>query len=187
MQQFISFLSQISHLSHEAQDAIKGKLTTQYFSKNQILVNELSECKYLYFIEKGLARIYYLKDGKEITDWFGFENTIVGPVMRNHVQKPGPHQVELLEDSIVTSIHFDDLQILFDQFHEIERIGRIIALQAVLALQQRLDSIQFETAQQRYQNLLKTNPSILQRVSLGHIASFLGITQVTLSRIRAKV
>ena len=73
---------------------------------------------------------------------------------------------------------------LYQEFHELERLGRIIALQTIQQLQLRIDSIQFFTAKERYDDFLKNYPNVLQRVPLGHLASYLDMNQVTLSRVR---
>lgn len=78
------------------------------------------------------------------------------------------------------------LEQLYISFHEIERMGRLIVSYGLTLMQQRFDDLHFASAAERYEKLLQTNPSLLQRVSLGHIASYLGITQETLSRIRAQ-
>ena len=186
MEQFLNNLNYITSLSADAQSALIAKLKRSEYHKGEILIKELSKCEHLFFIEKGLARAYYFKDGKDITDWFAAEGIVIGPIIRNFPTKIGAHAVEVLEDTSVISISFQDLQELYDKYHEIERLGRIIAIQAVLSLQQKIDSIQFLTAKQRYHDFVKANPTLLQRVSLGHIASFLGMNQVTLSRIRKK-
>ncbi|MDB5086220.1 MAG: cAMP-binding domain of or a regulatory subunit of cAMP-dependent protein kinase [Mucilaginibacter sp.] len=184
MIQFLNYLNNVTPLSDNAQSAIISKLKKAKYNKNQILIKELSRCEHLFFIEKGLARAYYFKDGKEITDWFGLENSVIGPVVRHFPTKTGMHSVELLEDTTVISISFYDLQELYDKYHEIERLGRLIAIQTILALQQKIDAIQFLTAKQRYRDFIKAYPDLLQKVSLGYIASYLGMNQVTLSRIR---
>lgn len=185
MNKFIHFLQTFSHLSQEAIAAVEQKLNYHSLPKNHELVSDTSKCNSIYFIEQGVARQLYYKESKEITDWFGFEGSVIGPVVRGYQPKNGPYSIQLLENTKLISIHFDDLQALFDRFHEIERVGRILAVHAIVVLQKRLDSIQFETAAERYENLLKEYPAITQRVPLGYIASYLGITQVTLSRIRA--
>ena len=73
---------------------------------------------------------------------------------------------------------------LADKHHDFERLGRLVVTKTMLQLQHRIVAVQFETAQQKYENLLKARPDITQRVSLSHIASYLGITLETLSRIR---
>jgi signal-transduction protein with cAMP-binding, CBS, and nucleotidyltransferase domain len=182
--EFIKYLNHLSPLSSQAKQAIKKKLVVQTYPKNHILVPELSKCNHLFFINKGLVRAFYQKNGKEITDWFGIENMIFGPTVRNFKTKNAPHRVQLLEKSTFTYIHFSDLEELYSNHHEIERLGRLIAIQTILLLQHQLDAIQLLNAQQRYQDFITTYPTILQRAPLGHIASYLGMNQVTLSRIR---
>ncbi len=184
MKQFLDYLHKITPLSDDAQTALIAKLQKAEYRKGEILIKELSKCEHLFFIEKGLARAYYFKQGREITDWFGLENSVIGPVVRHFPTKTGTHSVELLEDTTVVFISFYDLQELYDKYHEIERLGRLIAIQTILLLQQKIDSIQFLTAKQRYHDFVKAYPTLLQRVSLGYIASYLGMNQVTLSRIR---
>ena len=186
MKVFLDFINGISPLSSNAINEIKNVTRVNFYPKNYLLIQEMAQAQHLYFIEDGLARMYYYKNGKDVTEWFGFENTLIGPVIRNFERNIGLYQVKLLEPSTIISISFDNLQKLFDRFHDVERLGRVLAIQAVMHLQERIDALQFETAEQKYAKLIKLHPSILHRVSLGHIASYLGITAVTLSRIRAK-
>ena len=83
-------------------------------------------------------------------------------------------------------IHHDDFMKLADKYHDIERLLRKMVTSSLILSQVRMDSIQFESAQQRYERLLQTTPQIVQRVPLTYIASFLGITLETLSRIRSQ-
>lgn len=181
---FFNILNHLTPLSDGARFALIQKIKKVDYKKHDILIKELSKCEHLFFIEKGLARAFYFRDGKDITDWFASEGSVIGPIVRHFPTKTGTHCVELLEDTSVICISFQDLQELYDKYHDIERLGRLIAIQAVLSLQQKIDSIQFLTAKQRYQDFVKAYPTLLQRVSLGHIASYLGMNQVTLSRIR---
>ena len=82
---------------------------------------------------------------------------------------------------------YEKLEQLYDEHHEIERLGRYIITNDLVSMHQRLSDLQFRNAEERYNLILQNNPSLLQRASLGHISSYLGITQETLSRIRSKV
>lgn len=186
MENFITFLEQVCPISEESLEAVRPKLKVQYFPKNHILIREGDICNRLYFIDKGLARIFYYKNNKEITDWFGTEHTFISSIVGFFAQKPSPHIVEILEDSRLISIDSQELNKLYNQYHDLEKAGRLLAIDTVLRLQARIDAIHFESAKQRYEKLLQQHPTLLNRVSLGHIASYLGITQVTLSRIRSK-
>ncbi len=144
-------------------------------------------CKDLFFIEKGLLRGYYYEDGKEITNWFGQENEFGTCFYSFITQSPSFENIEALEDCILYKISFSDLQSLYANYPETERIGRIITETYYIKLEERILGLQFKTAKERYARIIETKPSLLQRTSLGQIASYLGITQETLSRIRADI
>jgi len=92
--------------------------------------------------------------------------------------------IQTLEPSEIYGIHHNDLMMMVDKYRDVERLLRNMMTGGFIMSQQRMFSIQFESAQQRYKKLLEHHPNIIQRVPLAHIASFLGITQETLSRIR---
>jgi CRP-like cAMP-binding protein len=91
-----------------------------------------------------------------------------------------------LEETDLIKIPYASLQGLYKNYPETERVGRILTENYYIKLEERLLNIHFKTAKERYQTLLEKKPSLLQRASLGQIASYLGISQETLSRIRAE-
>lgn len=184
MQNFIAYINHITPLSEVSQKALLSKMTIKAYPKNHVLVEDLSKCFHLYFVEKGLLRIFYHSNEREITDFFAIENGVIGPIIRDKPIKNFVHSVELLENSTIVSVNLFDLEQLYSEHHDLERLGRLVALQTVFLLQQRIDSIQFFSAKERYDEFVKNFPSILKRASLGHIASYLGMNQVTLSKIR---
>lgn len=101
-------------------------------------------------------------------------------------RQPDRRLIELLEPSIVWYISYDDFERCCTSFHDFERLGRQLAALGVVQLQRKFDDYHFATAVERYQKLITTNPGLLQRVPLGIIASFLGMSQETLSRIRGQ-
>ena len=143
--------------------------------------------KDIFFIKKGIVRAFTLMDGKDITFWIGKEGaTIVS--MKGYVnEEPGYETMELMEDSIMYVLSRKKLQDLFLQDLHIANWGRRYAEMELLAAEERLISMLSVIASERYSELLKNNPDLLQRVPLGSIATYLGITQTSLSRIRAKV
>jgi CRP-like cAMP-binding protein len=131
-------------------------------------------------------RGFYTLSGKEITHWFAFENDFVTSFHSFITQEPTIENVQALEGSILWSISKERLNRLMTKHHEIESLVRKVYEKYYIRLEERYVNAQFKTATERYQQLLFENPHIIERVSLGHIASYLGISQETLSRIRNK-
>lgn len=140
----------------------------------------------LYYVIQGGIKVYYLKNGKKITDWFSFERDFVCSVCSFFTNTPSDHYIELLEDSVLMTTSRADLLRLFEKHHDFERLGRISTTKTLVESQDRLASLQFESAHQKYLNLLAVHPRIELRASAGDIASYLGITLETFSRIRSK-
>ena len=186
MKNFINYLHAISKLSDGTKLDLENCLTTFEFEKNQTVLKQGQVCNYLYFVNKGLLRLFYYRDGKDITDYFATEQNIIGGIESFFSRKPSDKIIETLEPCELIAISFDNLEKLYQVHHDLERVGRILSIEAFLSMQERLFAIQFHPAKQRYKELLESRPNILQRVPLGHIASYLGITQVTLSRIRSQ-
>lgn len=155
--------------------------------KEHLLLREHSISDYIYFIEKGVARIFYYKNGKEITEWIALDEQFFLSITSFFNRVPSHLIIQTLEPSSVYGIHHDDFMRLSDQFHDVERFLRKMVTASLILSQIRMKSIQFESAQQRYEALLKNNPQIIQRVPLSYIASFLGVTLETLSRIRSQM
>lgn len=183
----IAYCNSIQALSKEAEQALCSISSIVEIEKNKDLQPIGHTCKTIYFVEKGALRIYYYKDGIDITESFEFENSIVARAESLFSGKPSRKAIQAIEDSTLTAIDADKLFNLFDTFHEIERLFRKIIEQAYVKTINRLESIQFNTAEERYVNLLNEQKDILKRVPLKYIASYLGITQVSLSRIRSSM
>ncbi len=157
------------------------------FHKGYILMKAGRVETFLYFIKKGIVRAYSCQQDTEITFWFGKEGEAVLS-MRSYVEDKGGYEnIELLEACDLYEIRLADLRRLFGEDIHIANWGRRFAEKELIKTEERLISRQFRTASERYQSLLKDDPGLLQRVQLGYIASFLGITRVSLSRIRAEV
>ena len=156
------------------------------YAKGHILVKPGTVCTSLFFVEKGLTRTFYYKDGKDVTDWFSPESNVAVSIVSFLNQQPDRRGIELLEDSNLWALDYKDLEMLCAQHHEIERFTRLLAAHGILLIQERFDDLHFASAAERYKKLMDHQPTILQRAPLGMIASYLGITQETLSRIRSQ-
>jgi CRP-like cAMP-binding protein len=182
---FFNAIDAFIALSAESKHAFASIMKRKELPKGTTLVQAAYVCRHIFFIEKGLARTYYVKDGKDITDWISVEQTFSTSIVSFITGKPDIRNIELLETSIIWEIGYDDIQNLYNQNHEIERFGRLLVSQGIVQMQQRFDDLHFSSARDRYKKLMELHPYIIQRVPLGMIASYLGITSETLSRIRA--
>jgi CRP-like cAMP-binding protein len=179
-------INQYHALSKEAQHALNDCFEQVVLSKNEYLVTEGRICRHLYFLEAGALRGFYNLEGKEVTHWFAFAPDFVTSFHSFITQQPAVESIQLVEGSILWSISKDNVNRLMNQHHEIERLVRIAYENYYIRLEERFVNAQFKTATERYQNLLQQTPHILERVALGCIASYLGISQETLSRIRSR-
>jgi CRP-like cAMP-binding protein len=183
----LSHIKTYSALSLTAIADIESAFEELVFSKNEHLITEGKTCKHLYFLQQGAARGYYHLDGKEITHWFAFENDFLTSFHSFITQQPSVENIQFLQGSIVWAITKEKLEILCKTHHEVERILRMAYEKYYIRLEERFVNAQFKTALERYELLFSQTPHILEKASLGHIASYLGISQETLSRIRSRI
>jgi CRP-like cAMP-binding protein len=184
--QLLNTLNNVSILLPALQNQIKQYLIEEQFARKQLLLKEGSVSQRIYFIKKGFVRAYYYKNGEKFTSWFMGEGEIIISVYSFFSRKPSFENIEVLADAELQSINWDQLQNLYSAFPEFNLTGRLITEQYYIRSEERTINLQTLSAKQRYENLLKTYPGILQKASLGQIASYLSIKQETLSRIRAK-
>ncbi|MFV0218890.1 Crp/Fnr family transcriptional regulator [Empedobacter falsenii] len=180
-------LNQISPLSSQSIQLIADKIQLIRLPKNTTLIDADKVEKKLYFIKKGIVRAYTIDDGKEITFWFGKEGDLILS-MRSYVENKISYEtIELMEDCELYEIKSSDIQLFYATNLEIANWGRKLAEIELIKTEERFISRQLGTAIDRYKKLLVENPSLINRVQLGYIASYLGISQVTLSRIRTEI
>ncbi len=186
MQQLLTHIRNYATLRAETQNDLHDCFEKISLAKNEFLLTEGKVCRQLYFLEKGALRGFYKLEGKEITHWFGFENDFVTSFHSFITQEPAVENIQLLEGSILWGISKESLSGLLNKHHEIERLVRVAYEKYYIQLEERFVNAQFKTANKRYENLLQQSPYILERVPLGCVASYLGISQETLSRIRSR-
>lgn len=184
--ELIQYLSNFISISKPLESEINSITTSVFFPKGETLINSNERCDSMFFIVKGLVRGYYLDDGKEVTNWFAQESEFATCFYSFITNTSSFEIIETLEDCELIQIPHASLQTLYSRFPETERIGRIITETYYIKLEERILNLQFKSAKERYQKLVSSKSSIHQRASLGQIASYLGITQETLSRIRAE-
>lgn len=165
---------------------IERSFVREDFPKKKQLLREFQYCRKLYFLEKGTVRTFYHHEGKEITSWFYNEGNFVSSWHSFYSQKPSFEYIETLEDSVLYSIEYSEYQKLLNTSPDFERFGRLMAEEYIIFIDQYSKAYMFLSAKEKYEQLLSYFPDIELRVKLGYIASFLGITQETLSRIRSQ-
>lgn len=183
----IEYLQKEAGLTPETANLVDSLGDYTELPKGYQLLNEGNHSTKVFYIEKGLMRMYYLKDGRDITHDFFDEKRFYAPIENVFLNQRYPYSLELLENSIIRSIDFLKIEKIIDSDSRLQRFSRHILVSTIKRLAEQLHSIQFQSAQERYKLLMERHPNILLRSPLGHIASYLGITQQTLSEIRGKI
>ena len=184
--ELVNKLESIHILSAEARAALEEIITVKRFPRNAMIQQVGSSCRTVYFVKEGAARIFYYKDGIDITEHFAFTHEVIVRAESLFTGKPTMKGIQAIEDCTICGIDSLLLFRLYDQFHDLERLFRIIFEQEYVNAIRRIESLQFKSAKERYLDLLKTT-DLVQKIPLKYIASYLGITQVSLSRIRADI
>jgi CRP/FNR family transcriptional regulator, anaerobic regulatory protein len=178
---------QITDLSEMVTLELHSHFSKIEVPKNYILLKQGKVCNYIWFIEKGGVRYAHLdKEGKEMNVWFSFENDVVCNSPSFTSQTPSLETILTTESCIVHSISYEALKELINKHHEVALwYIALFEKHYIPHIESRVNDLQFLSAKERYKKLLVYFPNIINRISLGHIASYLNITQETLSRIRA--
>ncbi|GAB3997436.1 Crp/Fnr family transcriptional regulator [Spirosoma daeguense] len=158
-------------------------------AKHDLFNFQNSVCRQIGFSLRGLFRVYYVdpKTDLEHNLYFIPEHAFLTSLKGLLAQTTCPYLIEALEDAELLVIDYDRIQQLYTQSHGWERFGRLLAEQYFMINQMRAESLLMQSAEERYVDLLNNFPDLLNRVSLGHISSYLGIKGPSLSRIRAQV
>lgn len=185
MEELLEKLKRICELSNASIELIKEKTTFRKMKRGDLVLPMGSVCNHFYFVKAGAIRNFYLKDGRDITEWITLEGSFCFSITSFFKETPSSLATECLEDSEIGFISKEILLKYSKSNFELAELLRSFLTGSLIMSQQRMESIQFETAKQRYSRLLKSNPDILRRVPLMYIASFLGMSVETLSRIRS--
>lgn len=180
-------IQQIYSLPQDILEDVAEHFQHLEYPKSYLLLKQGKPCKHLWFLEKGAVRYFYTsEEGKESNVWFALDNDIVTDAPSFVNQTPSLESIQLLEDSELYAIDYNNLQNLLQKHHSFALwYIKLVEKYYVLQIEDRISDLQFLSAKQRYEKLLTQFSDITNRVSLGNIASYLNITQETLSRIRA--
>lgn len=186
MSLLFTHLRSLHPLSPEGEQALQEICRRVSVRKNELLQHIGHTCRTLYFLEEGAARIFYFKGETDVTERFAFEGQFLVRYESLLSGQPSRKAIQMLEDVELIAIDSIALYRLFSPLPETESLFRRLIEKALVDQINRLESLQFHSAEERYNDLLRENPDILRRVPLKYVASYLGITPVSLSRIRAR-
>lgn len=186
MTDLLTSISQYIPVSESLARELSARLKRVDFSKGELIHSADQICGNSYFIKKGILRLYFIKDGQEITEAFSAEGEWINSPRSFMQQKLDIYYLDAIEASDVFVLPLNDLGYLFDHFPEMERYSRLSMGGIMGHMMERMASLRFTTAREKYDHFCENYASIQHRLPIGMIASYLGIARETLSRLRRK-
>ncbi|MEM1220446.1 MAG: Crp/Fnr family transcriptional regulator [Bacteroidota bacterium] len=180
----VDFIHNRVPLSDADKSMVYQLCKVETFPRGHRLIQQDRTANRIYFIQQGSARAYYIHEGKDVTSWIYPEGQLITSWTSFYTRTPSYENVELTEDAQVMSLTYEELQKLYQQSPKMQEFGRVIVEDQLVFIDYFYKGFMFMSAKEKYDLLLSIFPDVTQRVNLGHIATFLGITQGTLSRIR---
>lgn len=186
IEKLIARLNGLHPMSEALTDKIISITKITSHPKKSILLKEGEVNNHICMVINGLVRSYYLNEGKEITSRLMDEGFIITSWISFYTRKPGNEFLETIEDTILACVHHTDIQQLYDEFPEFNIIGRKQVEYSFYMSELRTRMLRKHTAEEKYRFFLENHPSLLQRVALKHVATYLGMNEETLSRVRSQ-
>ena len=183
-----SFLKLFVHLDPEEIEFVRSQLTFSEYKKNDFLFEAGQVQKEMGFVCKGLLRRFFIdKKGKKITTAFISENRYATDYPAFIMQKPSKYFIEALEPCVIIKLSYEGIQSGYKKYKNSEMYGRLIAEEVLTTQHERIESFLFQTAEERYLSFISQNKNLINRISLSHLCSYLGIERQSLSRIRKRL
>ncbi len=180
----LNFLSGIIKTDDDIKDFLLQHVNVLELSKGERLRGEQALDRNIYFVESGLLRTFYNEDGKDMTLGFIKENGLVASKETLFLEKPSHNSIEALEASVVNTLSFNSIQKFAETSISVSKLMISVMGTLMINLERRIYALQYMTAKERYYQMMEEEPDILLRAPLGSVASYLGMSQETLSRIR---
>jgi CRP-like cAMP-binding protein len=188
MKEYLSKIeNHISSLDSKAKNSLASIISTKEFKKGDYLLKQDEVCKSSYHILKGVARKYYLSEGKEITTELFFEDDLAVSLQSYTLRQASHEFIQAIENVTASVINYQQFQKAKDQHKGLLELDLMMTEYYAMWLEERLFQFHSLDATQRYQLLLSEQPHFIQQIPLTYLASYLGISLETLSRIRAKI
>lgn len=184
-----AIFDQVVPLPDEVWRAVMAVAHSARFSKKHVLLEPGQVCDRMILIHQGAMRLYRLQEGLDITYFFFLPQAFAFDTdfASFKTQFPSQYYLECIEDSEVTIFHRSDMEAIYERYPQMQKFGRLMAEQAYLMMDRRMSHFQFHDLQTRYLALLEEEPTLLQRVPQHLIATYLGVTPESLSRIKQRV
>lgn len=176
-----------STMTHDELDVLEDLLVPVKYGKGERILSEGEVCTGISYIEKGLVRQYYIKNGKEVTEHLGVDHSIFMCIESLFKEEPSHLQVEALEPTLVYILPKAKLEAAAMRNVNIQMLYRKILEESLIQSQVHADLMRFEAAPNKYKRLCEMNPQVVLRAPLTYIANYLQMTPETLSRIRSNV
>jgi CRP-like cAMP-binding protein len=181
------YLGLVPHLSSTDLEALDACLSVRQVPKGEFIVKAGQVCQYVSFLNKGLARLYYTFEGKDISIGFVIPGQYTSEYESFLTRKPAAQSIDALTDVEVIDLGYNDMQRLYKDFPVFQEFGRKIAEMLFIYLNQRNTALLALTPEDRYRHMIADQPTLLQQVPQYMLASFMGVTPEHLSRIRKKI
>jgi CRP/FNR family transcriptional regulator, anaerobic regulatory protein len=184
MEKLLLLLNGILPLSQQLTEELILRLKSRQLAKKDFLLRAGHVCRNIYFVERGLLRCFYQKGDAEVSSWFMKEGDVIISIESFYQQRESYEWIQALEDCVLYYISFEELNAVYRSFPEFNFIGRVLTEKYYTLWAQQLYALRMQQASERYQWLLNNHPELILRVSAKYIASYLGIDETTLSRIK---
>jgi CRP-like cAMP-binding protein len=186
--EFKKYIQRFLSMPDEDWNLLVPYIKEKKLQKQEHLIKEGKVCNEIGFLLQGCMRHYYTREGDEKTTYFYFENNLVSSYFSCITGQPSQLSIEALSDCNLLVFPYNILQQLFKKSHAWEKFGRLIAEYIAIGLEERMVGLLTLSPEERYEQLLKSNKQkIIERVPQHYIANYLGITPVSLSRIRSRL
>ncbi len=186
MQPLLTFIKTVYPISSEIEDYFADNCDFLKVKRGTFLLKPGEICNHYYFIVKGMLRAYNVHGNKEITTWFNAENELVTSIRSMSRQMPSMEYIQALEDTEMVTLDWQALNHLYEKYVEMNIVGRIIIQEYYAAAEERAYIGRIPNAEMRYRHFIESRRDLVNRVPLKFIASYLGMTEETLSRLRGK-
>lgn len=187
MNMLIETIAHIIHLDAEEKEYLLSLFSIKEYKKGDFFLKEGQVCKEVGFIEKGLVRYFFNKEGEELISEFGKEGDFVCNYQSFLDHSPSTRNIQAIEDVTLQEISYDNLQLLYKNIKEGEKFGRLACEQIFVSSLKQITSLYTDPPETRYLKFIETYPDLQQRIPQYYISSYIGVKPQSLSRIRKRL